>query len=65
MAKFHDPKTGKTIEAPNLKAALEKFKPKPKVEVKTETKPKPKAKPAPKSTLKEEIKAYTKKTEVM
>jgi len=55
MAKFHDPKTGKTVEAPNLKAALEKFKPKPKV----------KAKPAPKSTLKEETKAYTKKTEVM
>ena len=57
MAKFHDPKTGKTVEAPNLKAALEKFKPKPT--------PKVKAKPTPKSTLKEEIKAYTKKTEVM
>jgi len=63
MAKFHDPKTGKTVEAPNLKAALEKLKPKPKIEPKIE--PKVKAKPIPKPTLKEEIKAYTKKTEVM
>ena len=54
MAKFHDPKTGKTVEAPNLKAALEKFKPKPtpKVKAKTEAKsaPKPTSKTKPKKT---------------
>ena len=39
MSKYHNPKTGKTVEAKNLKEALEKMKPvvskKPKKEKKT------------------------------
>jgi hypothetical protein len=30
MARYNDPKTGKTVEAANRKEALEAFKPKPK-----------------------------------
>ena len=34
--KYHNPKTGKTVEASNRKEALEKMKPKPKKKKETE-----------------------------
>ena len=34
MATYHDPKTGKTVEAPNAKEALKAMKPKPKPKAK-------------------------------
>ncbi len=44
MAKYHNPKTGKTVEAKNLKEALIKFKPKSIIKPKPKPKPKPKKK---------------------